>query len=396
MNRLDYSNPLGNQVKSLPGLVDEQLKRCFDKETLQSLLSMAEIFDIRKIYLSGTGDSIAAAGAMSDVLLRYTGVFHCEVVEPVEFSRFTPASDIGIGEPNSPLVIAISAGGGTARVAEILEKTNKIGALSMLLTNKEGSRATEYARKTFFLDTPKMENDFPGLRSYFASMTGLIALACRIGHVKNILPPTAPEEFQAAISAYVHSYEPIMDQIDRQMFELAKTWKDFERFNFIGSGAELYSALFSLEKFYECNGVLSNYDDAEDCCHIDYHLKHPETIGTVIFADKNAPDFGRTKETICAACGINRPTLVVTNADENEFCEGAHVCRIPEPPQGFEWLMPLMDYAPAALLAGYCCALAGRKFFNEYDPIANEYNGGGVYFNRDIMTMSTSKIEIHI
>lgn len=396
MNRQDYSTPLNDQVRSLPVLVDEQLKRCFDKEKLQNLLSVSEIYDIRNIYITGCGDSTAAAGAIAGALESFTGVFNCKAVDSMQFSRFTPAADIGIGEPNSPLVIGITAGGGTARVAEILEKANQIGAISVALTNKVPSRASETAKKTFCVDTPPMENDFPGLRSYFASMIGLIAIGCRIGHVRNVLPPTAPEEFQAAISEYVHSFEPIMDRIDEQMFELAKTWKDFQRFNFIGSGPQLYSALFGLEKFYECNGVVSNYDDAENWCHIDYHLKHPETIGTVVFADRNSPYFKRTQETVKAAVGIHRPTLVIGNADASEFEKGAVVCRIPDTPRGFEWLITLMDYAPAALLASYCSTLAGRKFFNEFDPIALEYNGGGTFFNREIMNTSTSKIEIHV
>ena len=395
MNRQDYSNPLHAQVRSLPALVDEQLKRCFDKEKLQSLLSISEIYDIRNIYITGAGDSIAAAGAVAEAIESFTGVFNCKAVDSMQFSRFTPAVDIGIGEPNSPLVIGISAGGGTARVSEVLEKANQIGAISMAMTNKVPSRASETAKKTFFVDTPHMDKDFPGLRSYFASMIGLIAIGCRIGHVRNVLPPTAPEEFQAAISQYVRSFEPVMDEIEEQMFQLARTWKDLTRFNFVGSGPQLNSALFGLEKFYECNGVVSNYDDAENWCHIDYHLKHPETIGTVVFADHNSPHFLRTKETIKAAIGINRPTLVITNADVSEFEEGAVVCRIPETPKGFEWLMPLMDYVPVTLLAGYCSTLAGRKFFNEYDPMTLEHTGEGIFFNRDIMNMSTSKIEIH-
>lgn len=396
MNRHDYSNPLGNQVKSLPGLVDQQLRLCFDGETLEKLLSMSEIFDIRRIYMTGCGDSIAAAGLMEDVLLRLTGVFHCDVMEPVDFTRFVTAADMGIGEPNNPLVIGISAGGGTARVVEALEKANKAGAISLALTNKVPSKVSEAAKKTFFLNTPKMENDFPGLRSYFANIIGLIAVGCRIGHVRNILPPTASDEFKTAISAYVHSFEPVMDKIDMQMFELARTWKDFEKFNFIGCGQGLYSALFGLEKFYECTGTISNCDDAENWCHVDYHLKNPESIGTVVFADRHSPSFNRTKETVRAACGINRPTLVITNAGQEEFPGNATVCTLPDTPEKFEWLMPLMDYAPVAILAGYCCTLAGRKFFNEYDPIAKEYNGGGRYFNRDIMTMSSSKVEIYL
>lgn len=396
MNRCDYANPLGNQVKSLPYLVDVQLDHCFDQEVLHELFTVAEIFDIRHIYISGCGDSIAAAGAMEGVLERFTGTFGCKAVNSMEFARFTTLGDIGIGEPNSPLVIGISAGGGTARVIEILEKANQAGWVSLALTNKMPSRVSKTARKTFYLATPAMENDFPGLRSYFASMVGLIALACRIGHVRGALHPTAPNEFKAAISHYVHGFGDVMDAIDQQMFELAKSWKDLTRYNFIGSGRQLHSALFALGKFYECNGLVGNYDDDENWCHIDYHLKNPETIGTVLFADKHSPYFHRSKETVAAACGINRPTLVITNGNKGEFSEGAVVCKIPDTPEGFEWLGPLMEWAPAALLAGYCAALAGRKFFNEFNLKSGEWDGGGVFLNKDIMTTSSSKIEIFL
>jgi len=396
MQRQDYANPLCAQVRSLTELVDEQVKRCFDQEKLESVLSVAEIYDIRNIYITGAGDSLAAAGAAADALESFTGVFNCKAVDTMEFSRFTPAAHLGIGEPNSPLVIGISVSGGTARIAEILEKANQIGAISLALTNKVPSRISGIAKKTFHVDTPHMDKDFPGLRSYFASLIGLIALGCRIGHVRNVLPPTAPEEFQTAIRHYVHSFEPVMDEIEEQMFELAQTWKDLELFNFVGSGPQLYSALFGLMKFYECTGRVSNYDDAEDWCHIDYHLKHPEKIGTVIFADKHSPYFKRTQETVQAAVGIKRPTLVIANADASAFEPGAVVCQIPDTPQGFEWLMPIMDYVPVTFLAAYCAVLGGRRFFNEFDARSLERTGDGTFFNRDIMTTGSSKVEIHI
>lgn len=396
MKRQDYQSPINAQVRSLTSLVDEQLKRVFDKEKLESVLSVAEISDIRNIYITGAGDSIAAAGAVADAIESFTGVFNCKAVDLMQFSRFTPAADIGIGEPNSPLVIGITAGGGTARVAEVLEKANQIGAISLAVTNKVPSRASETAKKTLHVDTPHMDKDFPGLRSYFASMLGLIAIGVRIGRVKNVLGPTAAEEFQKAISDYVHSWEPVMDQIEEQMFELAKTWKDLELYNFIGSGPQLYSALFGLEKFYECNGLVGNYDDAENWCHIDYHLKHPEKIGTVIWADKNSPYFKRTQETVKAAVGINRPTLVIANTDASAFEEGAVVCQIPEAPQGFEWLTTLMDYAPVTFLAGFCATLAGRKFFTRYDARTLEQTVESTVYTPEIMSTSNSKIEIHV
>ena len=81
MNRQEYGNPLGNQVKSLPELVDEQVKRCFDEKKIQELISVAEIFDVRKIYITGAGDSIAAAGAFAEVIQKFAGVFHCEAID---------------------------------------------------------------------------------------------------------------------------------------------------------------------------------------------------------------------------------------------------------------------------------------------------------------------------
>lgn len=395
MNKIDYANPLGNQALSLPSMIDTQLDHCFSQDVLEKLLSMAESFDIRKIYITGCGDSIAAAGAMAPVVLELSGVMGCQVFEAIDFTRFTTISDIGIGEPNSPLVIGISAGGGTARVVEALKKANEIGAFPVLLSNKEESKAGNEAKRTFFLNTPKMENDFPGLRSYLASMIGLIALAARLGQVRGVLPPTGTEELKKAIRDYVHSYEPLLENIDNQMFELAKEWKDLELFNFIGDGPQMYSALFAMDKFVEVAGVHCNYDDSEDWCHIDHHILNPETVGTVIFIDKNSPSFSRSLETVKSACGIKRPVLVVTNADKSLFPEEANVCIVPETREGYEWMLPLMDYVPAAILAGYCSTLGGRKFFNVYNPATNKYDGEMKFFDQNNMTTSNSKIEIY-
>ncbi|HJC48924.1 MAG TPA: SIS domain-containing protein [Candidatus Lachnoclostridium pullistercoris] len=396
MDKKQYSNPLGSQVLSLPSMVDEQVDYCFSDKVQQNIMTMAEAFDVRKIYITGCGDSIAAAGAMAPIIHKMAGVFQCQMVEPMDFTRFMPAGDIGIGEPNSPLVIGISAGGSTSRVVEAMRKANEMGAFTIALTNNGESAVAKEAKRSFVLNTPKMQNDFPGLRSYFASMVGLLAIACRLGRVRNVLPPGAEKVLADSLKEYVHAYAGVMDDMDTDMFELARTWKDFERFDFIGDDKELYSALFAMEKFIECTGILANYDDSENWCHVGYHIAAPETIGTIFFADACSADYGRLQETVRAALAIKRPVLVITNGDKKDFPEEARVVRIPAAKPGNEWMQPMMDYAPAALLAGYCCTLAGRKFFNEYDPIAGEYNGSGKYFAEGIRTMKNSEIKIFI
>lgn len=395
MNRKDYENPLSRQVLSIPSLADEQLESCFDKKKLHSLISVPEIFDVRKIVLTGCGDSISAAMSVQDKIMEFAGVFGCDAYEAVEWSRFHTVADIGIGEPNSPLVVGISAGGGTARVAEVLQKAKEIGAISMLITNRKDTRCSNTADKVYYLDTPKRENDSPGMRTYFASQLGLLALGVRLGKVRNVLGPTAEEDYKKKISDYIHLYDEKMEEYADQMFELAKKWKDLKKYDFIGNGPQLASALFTSQKYYECYGLVTNVDDAEDWCHIDYFLKNPEEIGTVIFANKYDKYFSRVKETVNSAVSIGRPTLVISNADKSEFVEGAEVLVLPDGGEDSLWLQPLMEELPASLLASYCTVLANVRFFREMNALTGEFEGDGKYFNQDIMTLSTSKIEIH-
>ncbi|MEH7236415.1 hypothetical protein [Bacillus sp. JJ1562] len=381
MRKQDFANYLRNQIYSLPDLVEQQVENCFGP-SVRDLMSMAEIFDARKIIITGCGDSYAAALAMKPVIEKYCDCFGVDVMRTIEFTRFLSKEEIGIGEPNSPIVIVISVGGSTARACEAIEKANRVGAFSILLTNNEKSKAAGIANRVFSVNTPKFPNDSPGLRSYFASIIGLIAFASRLGHVRGTLGPTGPSSWKEAIVSYVKSFETVLDSIDSQMFELAETWADFRKFDFIGDDVGNASALFGADKFIECCGSICTVDDSEDWCHINYFLKDPEDIGTVVMADKYAPSFGRIVETIGSAQKIGRPVLVITNAEKESFIEGVTVCKLPDTPDSFEWLQPLMDYVPIALLTGYIAKMNQLDYFmgSSLDP--------------EVLTLSTSKIEI--
>lgn len=394
MNKTSCDNPLRRQILSLPDLAGEQLQNCFGSK-LRNLMSMAEIFDTRKIILTGCGDSYAAAIAMAPVIEKYCDCFGVEVMRIVEFCRFLSKADIGIGEPNSPLVIVISAGGNTARICEALQKANEVGAFSILVTNKEVSRAASIAKRVFYLGTPAFLNDSPGLRSYFASMLGMIAFASRMGHVRGTLPPTGPESFQTAIADYVGRFGAVFAAIDDQIFKVAERWANFQRFDFVGDDVEMASALIGADKFAECNGCFFDVSDSEDWCHINFFLKDPESIGTIFMADKNAASFGRVIESVGSAKKLGRPVLVITNALASSFIEGVEVCTVPDAPAGFEWLLPLMDFTPAALLASYIAQLQGENYFRTTYKSDGTPDSANPFFNPKTFTLSTSKVEIY-
>jgi len=384
-------SPLCNQVFSLPGMVEEQVEICFSPEQLEQILPIKDCFDIRKVFLTGCGDSLAAAGNMTPIIEKYCDIMSCKALDPITFTRYMTKSDIGIGEPNSPLVLSISAGGETARVVEVLKKASELGAFPLVITGKPDSTCAETAKKAFIMNTPKMANDFPGLRSYLANMIGITAIACRLGLVRGVLKPEDPQNWKNAIINYVQSYEPVMEQISDKILALAEDWKDFRRFDFIGDGVSRNAALFAQEKFYEVTGSIGCCSDSEDFCHINYFVKDPETVGTVFFAYQDQPSYSRIKETIGSCVKIGRPVLVITDADD-DFGPDVTKIILPVTPAGFPWLRPLMDYVPAALLAGYIAEVGERKYFNSYMAHTFARDAESKFFAPGTLTLKTSMI----
>lgn len=393
MERL--KNPIVNQIWSLGDLAEKQVKRAFAGEKITSALPIQICFDIRRIVITGCGDSLAAALAMKGVFEKYCDVMSVDVYDPITFNRYKLASDIGIGEPNSPLLIGISAGGETARINEALQKANALGAYSLALTNKESSSCARTAKALLNPETPSFPNDFPGLRSYFASLTGLAAIACRLGLVRGVLSPEDPENWQNKITSYVTAVTRQLADIEQTILAAAEQWKTFTRFDFIGDDQALASAMFGQEKIYECVGETAYYDDSEEWCHINYFTKQPETVGTVVHAYSDQASFSRLKETIWSALQIGRPVLVITDKPE-EIDPRAVIITLPAPDPEFVWLRAFADFIPSALLAGYIAQLGDKKYFNSFDMKSSSWDPSSVFLSQSSMTIKNSKIEYQL
>lgn len=385
-------NPICNQVWSLRELVETQIERSFDVESLEKALPIPICFDIRRVIITGAGDSYAAALAMVNVFGQYADVMSAEAYDPMTFNRYMLADDIGIGEPNSPLVIGISAGGRTSRITETMAKANALGAYSMAVTNAPDSPVAKEARAVVRTQTASIPRDFPGLRSYFANLVSLVAIVSRMGLVRGVLEPEVPNEWQKTIANYMKHVLGHLEKIDESTRRLAAEWKDFTRFDFIGDDSALASAMFGQEKIYECVGEIAYYDDSEDWCHINYFIKDPETVGTVVYVYADQASFSRLRETIWSALQIGRPVLVITD-DAKAIDPRATVIELPDPPVSFEWLRPLVDYIPTSLLAGYIADAAGKSFFNSYAADTWEMIENTPFISKDSMTITNSSID---
>lgn len=396
MVQTEYNNPIRQQVFLTPGMAELTLKDSFGG-AMETLLQLDEIRSTRKVILTGAGDSYAAALAMLPAFGDLCQAIDASVMRLIEFTRFTPLERLGLNRPEELLVVVISAGGSTSRIIEALEKAKAIGAGSLLISGKAVSPAAQAAKHVLHMKTPPLPTaDTPGLCSYLASEIGLAALAATLGQVSGAITAQETQACCEAMHTYLSSYAgEVLDRIDEQMLALAEDWKAFEHFEFLGDSGEFGSAFFGGAKVIECSGCAVSTDDTEDWCHVNYFLRDPESIGTVIMADRRAPSFSRILETVESALFIGRPLLIVSNAEASAFTQGAAVCTLPQAPEAYPWMLAMMDFIPASLLAGYLTVLRGEPFFRrfrlpDYTPIADT-----PFANRACFTFSNSKIEIY-
>lgn len=373
LNKQHYYNTIGLQIEDLRTLVDVQTEMCFDRAKLGALLDASTVKGLKRVIITGCGDSFSAAGAMKPAFRLHSGLKLVSVPDPMEFCRYYSKEAINKGCLDSEtLVIAVSASGGSARIVEILTKANDMGVGSMLISNNPESNGAKAAQYMYHVQTPPGCNS-PGLRSYFASMVAITALGAWIGLQQGHITEARFDAIRESIVSYVKAVMACYDRIDDQMFRLGMIWKDYEKFEIVGDWGEAFSAQFVEEKFIECAGVHTTHADSEDWCHINFFLRDPKTIGTVFMTHAGDPSFDRMCYTVRSAAGIGRPVLVVTDAEDSLFPETVEVCRIPAAPEG--WMTPLTDFIPGSLLGAYVAACADKLFFGgKYDFRTQTWN----------------------
>lgn len=358
MDKKDYENSLLRQARDLKkyvGIVYENVLPQIRQ------LPVKEIFDAQKIFITGCGDSWMAGVAAKACFEAVTKI---ETYAPkaVEFSRILNNMNLGYS-PNTPLVILISYTGTAARVIECAKRCAKYGANTIAITNNPNSPLAENCRYTIDAGLPADGEYQPGSTTYNASMLTLFLIALRIGRIRNKITPLEYEDMNEELLAFVKRCDEKNEEFEERAFQIAQKWKDLKAEDFIGDYADYATAFFGSAKVIEVFGGYTTYDDSEDWCHINYFLKHPETIGRVVILNKETPSYGRVKETIEAIETLKSPCMIVTDAEREEFPETMEVFTVPA--ARYFWMHPLTQHIPFDMVAGYIGALRGIKAFRE-------------------------------
>jgi len=348
-------NAMCRQAQSVPDLIREQYRDLEPKT--RTLLSTPEIFSVQRIVLTGCGDSYAAALSMKHVFELLTRI-PTEVVEPLELARYYHPAQVGFA-PNNPLVFAISNSGGVARVAEAAQFVTAHGGFVVGVTSNPDSALGKSASRVLRLEIPPFE-PAPGVRTYAASVLSLLLCAVRIGEVRGMYTMDYANDVRADVLRQADALESMLGEMGEAAQRLALLWENKPAFDFIGCGFDYAAAFYGHAKILEATGRHSACTDAEEWLHLNFFARDIGGTSTVFVANTTNPAISRVREAIACAEKLNRPMLIVTDGEREEFPQSAEIVRVPHTKHPFP--MPLTQFVPLALLAGCLSSRIGEEY----------------------------------
>ena len=368
MEKSKFDGQLRRQCFSLPSLCADQIAGL--RKGMENTIPKEVMKNIRKIVLTGCGDSYLAALVAVPAFKKYAGAFgnNFKVERCIDVAK---TFECDPKEADSTLVLAISASGGPVRVQEALLRARHYGCKTLIVTNSPESRGAKAAEYSLIVNTPEFGEPGPGLRNYYASLAGLFTLAAYMGEVKGYQPAGTLDKLYDAISEYTANFEKYLENIDEQAFKVAKQWENISALEAIGDHTDFASAYFIAAKVVEVAGILATTIDTENWCHVHYFASDRKNIGTVVVSTKEFNNFSRAKETMVPVEGIGRPTLLITTGtrEDYEVGEEVEVCTIPKAPNGFEFIEPMLNHVPGSILSSYLAALHDEPYFRGPDSI---------------------------
>ena len=346
--------------------VAQQLAAGLTPEVLEAAIPSEVLKGIKRVVITGNGDSYAASMATQEFNSKMFGQIDYYALRCVDVSRHFVFPQENRKET---LVVVISVSGGGSRVTEAMKRAAAKGCTTLAITGNPESRMAKEAEYILKIQVPKGEGFSPAnqTRSYFSTLFAVLSLGLHAGKAKGVISAQEQKDLQAQMCKYVSDTycEEVLGRVDDQIEKLADSWKDYLGYDFVGGGVDFAGAYFGAAKFFELCGSLNCLNDCEDWCHIDYFQTKRDQLGTVMVATKNCASFSRSVETVGSMQKSQRNVLVVTDAEADAFIPGVTVCTIPSAPCAA--FTPLTNFIPLCMLANYIALKRGYPYFGGMD-----------------------------
>ncbi len=346
------------QVEDLPALTGERTP-LFD-QALAQVLGESELASAQRVFLTGDGDSYHAAEA-AVLAFKELGNISCEALSAQRFLDYA-VEYLAPHRPESILVVAVSASGRTERGLQALEKSAQMGFGTLALTGTAGSPFTEAAAASFVVEIPDFGRS-PGIRTYNASLMGLLLLAIRLAQSRKRLSAADAENLVSEMQSLAEGMEQTLRACRDPARQAAEAYQDANKMVFAGSGPSYGTALFSAAKVVEAAGVFALGQDLEEWSHVE-RFAHPHDLPdmpTLIIAPPGRSHWRAVTLAELAQQLGRRVAVVCQQGDEGMSHAAQFVFPISEIVR--EIFSPLVYHIPATYFAAYLTETLGRMCF---------------------------------
>lgn len=364
-------NAMRVQAFSTPQVIRERLKEL--DRSMRLLLSTPEIFALRRILLTGSGDSYIAGMAASFAFEQLAGI--PAMAHPaMTVSRYGELS-FPWEARNSQLLIAVSSSGEVARIVEAVQRYATSGVPTLAVTRNPESRVAQSAAKVLQVQTPPLPSA-PRVASHILTMIALYLLAIRFGEVRGRLTQADASNLRKSLLRAADTMERMIQQVDGSMEALAKGWSAFSYYEILGSGPHMSAASFGAAKLVEAVGVKATAVETEEFAHVQYFGDQPEQIATFVLAPPGR-SLGRAREIIEQLGLLGRPYRVLASADSVEGIDPDVLVPI-ESSEIEEVFVPLLYSTAVSLYAAHLADAKGARFFRGNEGVWSSSAGGKV------------------
>ncbi len=349
----DSSNPMRDQVFSLPTLIREQIWTLEGRT--RKIVTTPEMFAARDVVLTGSGDSYIGAMAAEAAFVELAGV-RAHALSAMQASRYH-ARRFDWQYPSNPLVLAVSNSGEVARVVEAVQHYNDCGALTVAITGNPGSRLGQAASRVVEVTIPPFA-PAPGVRSYYGSLLALYLLAIRMSEVRGQVTADEAMDLRRELETAADAVDAVIAQMDQPLQRLAQEWASLPAVELLGSGPDRATAAYGAAKLLEAVGVHAAHQDVEEWVHQEYFVADAARTGTILICPVDSPAFSRAVEVEGYLRTLQRPYLVLSGepaaAGFRQVLAHTQTIR--------PVFAPLLYSAPLALFAAHLSAEVGAAY----------------------------------
>jgi glucosamine--fructose-6-phosphate aminotransferase (isomerizing) len=314
--------------------------------------------EIHTVYAIGDGDSLYAAEAAAYGFKEASGTAYFPL-PALEFLQYVLPC-LGRKEVSHILVIGISASGGSPVVVKAIQEIRRLypAMKTAGVCGKDGAALAEAVEYNESVQLEELGRT-PGIRTYGASLAGLLSLACGIGEAKNRSSGLSREGIASLLESGSGGVEKTIEHTLGMGEELAAL-AEGPFISCIGCGPDQGTASFSGAKIVEASGMYAPGQDPEEWNHVE-SFAYPLDSPMLVIANPG-PALKRTASLVRTGKALGHRLIVVGPEGLQDFDAPADRV-VPVYGPGSPWLNIFTQYIPGTILAYYLAKRLNRAMF---------------------------------